>query len=49
MPEPFVHLLADLDRGVARGELFTDSGDLRWLIGRPTTPWRDALAAALRG
>ncbi len=49
VPEPFARLLADSDRGVARGELFTHSGDLRRLIGRPTTPWRDALAAALRG
>ncbi len=49
IPEPLARLLADSDRGVARGELFTDSGDLRRLIGRPATPWRDALAAALRG
>jgi len=48
LPEPVARMLADSDRGIARGELFTDSGDLRRLIGRPTTPLREAVAAALR-
>ncbi len=49
LPEPFARVLADADRGIARGELFTDRDDLRRLIGRaPTTP-REAVAAALRG
>ena len=30
------------------GTLFTSSGDLRRLIGRPTTPLADAVADALR-
>lgn len=47
VPEPFARVLADSDRGIARGELFTDSADLRRLIGRPTTTLADALAAAL--
>ena len=48
MPEPFARLLANSDRGVARGDLFTDSEDLRRLIGRPATSPRAAVAAALR-
>ena len=35
------------DAAIARGELDDRSGDLRKLIGRPTTPLRDAVAAAL--
>lgn len=49
LPEPVARMLADSDRGIARGELFTESGDLRRLIDRPTTPPREAVAAALRG
>jgi NAD(P)H dehydrogenase (quinone) len=49
LPEPVARMLADSDRGIARGELFTDSGDLRRLIGRPTASPREAVAAALRG
>jgi NAD(P)H dehydrogenase (quinone) len=48
LPEAFAHVLADSDRGIARGELFTDSGDLARLIGQPATSPRDAVAAALR-
>jgi NAD(P)H dehydrogenase (quinone) len=48
LPEPYAATLADSDLGLARGELLVDSGDLRRLIGRPTTPLRDAIAAALR-
>ena len=49
IPEGFARVLADSDRGIARGELFTDSGDLGRLIRRPTTSARAAVAAALRG
>lgn len=49
LPEGFARVLADSDRGIARGDLHTDSGDLRRLIGRPTTTPADAVAAALRG
>ena len=47
LPEPFARVLADSDRGIARGELFTDRDDLRRLLGRPTTPPAEAVAAAL--
>lgn len=49
LPEPVARVLADADRGIARGELYTDSVDLRRLIGRPTTRRREAIAAALSG
>ncbi|QQR42485.1 SDR family oxidoreductase [Myxococcus xanthus] len=48
VPAPFAELLADSDAGVARGELNDSSGDLRRLIGRPTTPLADAVAAAVK-
>jgi len=48
VPEPFARVLADSDRGIARGELLTDSDELSRLIGRPATQLRDAVAAALR-
>jgi NAD(P)H dehydrogenase (quinone) len=41
-------VLADADLGLGRGELFTDSGDLARLIGRPTTSLAGAVADALR-
>ncbi len=47
LPKPVADLLADSDRGIARGELEDSSGDLRRLIGRPTTPLASAIAAAL--
>jgi NAD(P)H dehydrogenase (quinone) len=47
LPGPIAHMLADADEGIARGELDDQSGDLRRLIGRPTTPLADAVAAAV--
>lgn len=47
LPAAFAGLLADSDTGITRGELDDASGDLRRLIGRPTTPLRTAIAAAL--
>ena len=47
LPEAAAVTLADADRGLARGDLFVDSGHLSQLIGRPTTTLRDAVAAAL--
>jgi NAD(P)H dehydrogenase (quinone) len=47
LPEPVAGILADSDRGLARGDLFVAGGDLRRLIGRPSTTLRDAVAAAL--
>ena len=48
VPGPYADLLVDSDLGVARGELDDASGDLRRLIGRPTTPIANAVADALR-
>jgi NAD(P)H dehydrogenase (quinone) len=48
LPEAAAVTLADADRGLARGDLFVDSGHLRQLIGGPTTTLREAVAGALR-
>jgi NAD(P)H dehydrogenase (quinone) len=47
LPEPFAQSLAAGDLGLARGELDVTSGDLSRLIGRPTTPLADSVAAGL--
>jgi NAD(P)H dehydrogenase (quinone) len=39
--------VAALDESIARGELATDSEDLARLLGRPVTPLREAIRAAL--
>jgi NAD(P)H dehydrogenase (quinone) len=49
LPEGYAHVLADSSAGIARGELVNDSGDLRRLIGRPTTSLADAVADAFKG
>ena len=46
LPAPFAAILADSDRGIARGELLVTSGDLSRLIGRPTTSMRAAVRTA---
>ncbi len=48
LPESAAAIIADGDRGLARGDLYVDSGHLRQLIGRPTTSLHDAVAAALQ-
>lgn len=48
LPGPFAAILADSDARVADGALFDDSHTLSGLIGRPTTPWRETIAAALK-
>jgi NAD(P)H dehydrogenase (quinone) len=48
LPKPYAGALADSDVGVSRGELYDSSGDLRRLIGRPTTPLADAVAVAFQ-
>jgi len=48
LPLDVANAVADSDVGLGRGELFTDSGDLSRLIGRPTTPLAHAVADALR-
>ncbi|HEX6924366.1 MAG TPA: SDR family oxidoreductase [Longimicrobiaceae bacterium] len=47
LPEPAARALADSDRALARGELYTDSGDLRRLIGRATKGWREVVREAV--
>jgi NAD(P)H dehydrogenase (quinone) len=47
LPKPVADMYADSDVGITRGELDDASGDLRRLIGRPTTPLARAVAAAL--
>ncbi|WP_300678419.1 SDR family oxidoreductase [Nocardioides sp.] len=46
VPAPFAEILADSDLGLARGDLYVDSGDLSTLIGRPSTPLADVVRAA---
>jgi NAD(P)H dehydrogenase (quinone) len=48
LPAAIAEMLVDADRGLGRGELDDESGELRRLIGRPTTPLAEAVAAALR-
>lgn len=48
VPAGMAKVLVDSDLGVARGELQGGSGDLRQLIGRPTTTVASAVAAALK-
>jgi NAD(P)H dehydrogenase (quinone) len=47
LPEPYAAILADSDLGIARGDLFVDTGDLARLIGRPTTSMPDAVREAV--
>lgn len=47
LPQAYAEVLADSDLGLARGELFTTSDDLRKLIGRRTTTLTEAIKAAL--
>ncbi len=47
LPQPTAAVIADSDRGLARGELFVGSGHLRQLTGRPSTTLHEAIAAAL--
>jgi NAD(P)H dehydrogenase (quinone) len=47
LPEGFARMLADSDAQAAKGALADDSRSLSRLIGRPTTPAADTVAAAL--
>ncbi|MEK2474402.1 SDR family oxidoreductase [Streptomyces noursei] len=48
VPQPLAEILVDVDTsGIRRGLLRGGSGDLSRLIGRPSTPLTDAIAAAL--
>lgn len=46
VPEAFAEVLADSDLGIARGDLLVSTGDLRRLIGRPTTSLAQAVRTA---
>ena len=46
VPAGFAEILADSDLGIARGDLLVSSGDLRRLIGRPTTSLGQAVRSA---
>ncbi|WP_143467227.1 SDR family oxidoreductase [Lentzea kentuckyensis] len=48
LPEFVADMLVDADRAIAAGELASDSGDLRTLLGRPTTSLDDAVTALLK-
>jgi NAD(P)H dehydrogenase (quinone) len=47
LPAPFAILLAQSETGASQGGLFDDSKTLSNLIGRPTTPLREAIKIAL--
>ncbi|MER6783192.1 SDR family oxidoreductase [Streptomyces sp. NPDC000658] len=49
LPGPLAAILAGVDASIEKGELVVSSGDLSRLVGRPTTPLADAIAAALKG
>ncbi|WP_314174779.1 SDR family oxidoreductase [Streptomyces winkii] len=49
LPEGLAAILAGVDASIEKGELAGTSGDLSRLIGRPTTPIADSVAAALAG
>lgn len=47
LPDARAEAFADADQGIAEGHLFTESEDLRRLIGRPATPMPEAVEDAL--
>ncbi|WP_455836519.1 SDR family oxidoreductase [Pseudarthrobacter siccitolerans] len=47
VPETFADILADSDLGIARGDLLVSTGDLRKLIGRPTTSLAEVVRSAV--
>ena len=48
VPEFFARILADSDRGIARGELLVEGNALAALIGRPATTLGEAVRSAAR-
>jgi len=48
LPAPFAAILAQSDVGAGQGGLFDDGRQLSGLIGRPTTPLAEVVAAALK-
>ena len=49
VPAPLADKLADAETRQSEGELYTDSGDLSKLIGRPTTPMKQWVKDTLQG
>ncbi|WP_367321402.1 SDR family oxidoreductase [Streptomyces sp. HUAS ZL42] len=49
LPGPLAAILAGVDASIEKGELVVGSGDLSRLIGRPTSPISEAIAAAVKG
>ncbi|MDW5326291.1 SDR family oxidoreductase [Plantactinospora sp. KLBMP9567] len=47
VPAPFADVLVEVDEAISRGLLAGTPGDLSRLIGRPTTPIADTIAASL--
>jgi NAD(P)H dehydrogenase (quinone) len=47
LPTPIADMLAESDAKAAQGSLFDASSTLSELIGRPTTPWQETLAAGM--
>ena len=47
LPAPVAEILAESDAKAAKGSLFDDGRVLSGLIGRPTTPFKETLAAGL--
>ncbi|TXS37455.1 SDR family oxidoreductase [Streptomyces sp. OR43] len=47
VPEAFAAILTDVDEGIRRGLLAGTNGELARLIGRPTTPLAETVAAAV--
>jgi NAD(P)H dehydrogenase (quinone) len=48
LPPPFAEILVDADVNIAKGELDDRSGDLKRLLGRPTSTLAAAVAAGLK-
>jgi NAD(P)H dehydrogenase (quinone) len=48
LPEPYAAVLAESDRGIARGDLLVKGNDLAALIGRPTISMPQAVQAAAK-
>ena len=49
LPPPVASMLASTSYLAGEGELYSDSKDLSTLSGRPTTPIKETIAAALKG
>jgi NAD(P)H dehydrogenase (quinone) len=47
LPKQYAAILADSDRGIARGDLLVTTGDLSRLLGRSATTLQDAVRAAV--